>query len=377
MINLRSPYFVIKQEANLTQVDISIYIHTGTQSATVSGAQYTLTGTAITPATGNPYVVFDISELARDYIDSTFNGTYSCTAVWVNYQTTRYLSGAAQTPDAVVQLAGFDGYHYFEDGEQSSTTTYTAPDLLQSNTLVYKNDDDLVTIPVLQDNNPTITFLWKGEVTNTQTITSTTTSTDIIRYINNEGASQDSYRARVLADSGTYEAEALGNVFERYSTMPCDTIVLNVGGTLTKISVTDIPECKYTPYKLTFVNKFGALQDVWFFKSSQVSMSATKEQFKRNTVSIGSYDTSKHSKKVFHKMGSERMVLNSGFYPESYNEVFRQLMLAEDVWIDYDNQTLPVNITTSDVTFKTSVNDKLIEYQVELEFAFDKISNVR
>ena len=377
MINLRSPYYVITQQANLTQVDMTLYIHTGTQSSTTTGAQYSLTGTAITPSSGNPYVVFDISELARDYLNNSFDGTYDCSAVWVNYQITTYTSGVADTPSSVVQLTGFDGYHYFEDGEQSSATTYTAPDILQSNTLIYKSDDGVLRVPVLQDNDPDVYFLHNGEITNSVSVTASTTAADIIRYVDNEGASYDTFKARVEADSGTLEESALGDVFERYSTLPCDSVIVDVGGTITKLTVVDIPECRYEPYKVTFVNKFGAFQDIWFFKVSQVSLSTTKETFTRNTQSIGTWSINEHQKKILTKNGSESITMNSGFYPESYNEVFRQLLLSEEVWITYENKVLPINITTSSIDFKKSVNDKLINYTIDAEFAFDKISNVR
>ena len=43
------------------------------------------------------------------------------------------------------------------------------------------------------------------------------------------------------------------------------------------------------PYKLSFINKFGALQDVWFFKRSNKQLSTKKEGFKRNTLTANSY----------------------------------------------------------------------------------------
>ena len=71
------------------------------------------------------------------------------------------------------------------------------------------------------------------------------------------------------------------------------------------------------------------------------------------------------------------MTLNTGFYPESYNEVFRQLNLSENIWITKDNKVLPVSLKTSDIAFKTQLNDRLINYTMEIEFAYDKINSVR
>ena len=66
------------------------------------------------------------------------------------------------------------------------------------------------------------------------------------------------------------------------------------------------------------------------------------------------------------------MTLSSGFLSESYNEVFKQLMLSEKVWItnrtDTSEQVLPINIKTSDITYKTSLNDKLVEYTIAVSY---------
>lgn len=390
MINLRDPYFVIYQvaaETTLTQVDIDIYIHTGAQSSTTTGAQYSLSSSAITPSSGSPYVTFDISELARDYIDTTFDGSYACDVVWVNYQLTTYIADVAQTPKSVVQLTGFDGYGYFEEGVQSATHNHTsnAPtenttqsDLLQSNTVIYKNDDDVVRVPILQDNITDVYFLYCGEIVNEETITAApTTSTSVIRYVSNTGASYDTFKARVEADSGTLEDGALDGVFNRYSTQPCDTVILETSSSSTKLIVKDIEECKYTPYKLTFINKFGAKQDLWFFKKSKLSLATQKDMYQANTLSIGTYSINSHRDRVLSKNGKEMLMMNSGWYPEDYNEVFRQLMLSELVWIDYENNILPVNVSNSNFEFKTSVNDKLINNNITVEFAFNKINDIR
>ena len=71
------------------------------------------------------------------------------------------------------------------------------------------------------------------------------------------------------------------------------------------------------------------------------------------------------------------MTLSSGFLSESYNEVFRQMSLSDKIWIEYNEKTLPVRLTSSSLAFKTRLDDKLINYTIELEFAFDKINNVR
>ena len=59
------------------------------------------------------------------------------------------------------------------------------------------------------------------------------------------------------------------------------------------------------------------------------------------------------------------------------NETIEELFLSENVWIRYEGKTLPVIPTSKAIAFKTSLNDKLIDYTVNFDFAFDKVNNVR
>jgi len=59
----------------------------------------------------------------------------------------------------------------------------------------------------------------------------------------------------------------------------------------------------------------------------------------------------------------------------------KQLLLSEQVWmtktIDTRPTILPVNVKTQSLQYKTSVNDKLINYTIDFDYAFDKINNIR
>ena len=62
--------------------------------------------------------------------------------------------------------------------------------------------------------------------------------------------------------------------------------------------------------------------------------------------------------------------VNSNWLPESYNEIFKQLMVSDEIyWVEKDssNSIIPLTISTQNITFKTGVNDKLIQYQFDFE----------
>jgi len=148
------------------------------------------------------------------------------------------------------------------------------------------------------------------------------------------------------------------------------------------INVETLQECKYEPKKVTFVNKYGALQDIYFFKKSVKKMNIKKESYKSNILDSNmSYSRSNHVYRDFNVVGKGSVTLSSGFLSEEYNEVFEQMMLSEKVWVtnitDKGEQVLPINVKTGDITYKTSLNDKLVQYTIEFDNSFNVINDIR
>jgi hypothetical protein len=148
------------------------------------------------------------------------------------------------------------------------------------------------------------------------------------------------------------------------------------------VDVVTLDECKYEPKKVSFINRWGALQDLWFFKKSVESMNVEKESYKSNILGYdGTYSTSNHVNRDFNVVGKESVTLSSGFLDEEYNKVFKEMMLSEKVWItnvtESGEQVLPINVKTGDITYKTSLNDKLVQYTIQFDKSYDTINNIR
>jgi len=376
-INVRSPYFVNISSNNLTSATIEILIYTGAANTTWQGSpQYSLSSTAI-----NNKVNFDISELIKDYIPAAFNGVYpnkldvtdDYTTMYVDYQITLFITGG-NTQSLSLGNRAFYAYGYFEDGANPQLSQ----GYLQSNNVILKKDDAPIRIPVDSENTNSVAFFYQGQQVYSWVQDTNLEIQDQIVYISNGVNGADSFEERVELDGGTFEDNACIDQFEDdFELHPVDTVYVSAVDGLTIIKVDNIEECKYTPYKVTFINKFGAYQDIWFFKRSNLSMTKKDEMFKSNIINNGSYNTYQHQYETFHVNAKETLSLNTGFYPESYNEVFRQMSLSDKIWIEYNEKTLPVRLTSSNLSFKTRLDDKLINYTIELEFAFDKINNVR
>ena len=148
------------------------------------------------------------------------------------------------------------------------------------------------------------------------------------------------------------------------------------------VDVITLDECKYEPKKVSFINRWGALQDLWFFKKSVESMNVNKESYKSNILGYdGAYSTSNHVNRDFNVVGKESITLSSGFLDEEYNKVFKEMMLSEKVWItnvtESGEQVSPINVKTGDITYKTSLNNKLVQYTIEFDNSYDTINNIR
>ena len=135
--------------------------------------------------------------------------------------------------------------------------------------------------------------------------------------------------------------------------------------------------------KIIFINKFGVQQDLWFYLKQTKSISRKNESYNSNILTYpttnfpATYDISNAPNRTFNTTAKQRFTLSSGYYWEEANEFFTQLLLSEYVWIERGSNILPVKVVKNSVNYKTSVNDKLIQYTIEFEEAFDYINNIR
>jgi len=256
-----------------------------------------------------------------------------------------------------------------------------------TNRKLFVLEDNAFRVPIDTSlNDPTVTFLKDNEIVGTTSFTPSNQSSEQIKYVSIYGTDTnwDSFKERVLENGGTdYESnKCLEAYFNDYSIGAVDKIVVSDGDGIQTVNVEILEECKYEPKKVTFVNKFGALQDMYFFKKSVESMNVTKESYKSNILDSNmAYNSSNHVYRDFNVVGKESITLSSGFLGEEYNEVFKQMMLSEKVWVtnitDDGEQVLPINVKTGDITYKTSLNDKLVQYTIEFDNSFDAINNIR
>ena len=279
---------------------------------------------------------FDIAELARDYIEIAYQTDYVPQTVAIETILTNYsgLNGTGTSyPLTAVTYndVGFEAYGTFEE-EVNPIVPFgrTLPTLL---------------IPINED-----------------------TDEFTILAPNNQ-AGKISYLTSSFRGAGSYLAS--------------DTTVTiqGVDCNIKRIDCTKYGEGK----RIIYINKYGAQQDLWFFLKETKNIARTNEGYKSNTITYPSggaeYNIQNAPNKVFNTQAKQTHTLSSGYYPEFLNQQFEELLLSEYVWLSTFKKgsgvIIPVKVKTSTVAFKTSVNDRLIEYTMEFEEAFDYINNIR
>jgi lipoprotein-anchoring transpeptidase ErfK/SrfK len=283
-------------------------------------------------------LTFEIAELVRDYLNVTFNGTYTAQTADISF-IYRYWSlpngGGGGYSSSATTHKGFDGYGTFMEGINPTVSSYEwliEKDVIKDGYYFYAPLGVSGVVPVSTNSVLSYTGF---DTSNPQTISLAT---------------------------------PIGNVLVNIIRVNCSRY--GEGN------------------KITFVNKYGALQDLWFFLKSVKTTTSTKETYNANTITISggnaTYSVNNPTKTVFNKSANQKIILSSGYYPEGANPFFEDLMLSKQIWLTqadpYDpstEQVVPVIINTSSFTYKTSLNDKLIEYTMEFDMAFDYINNVR
>ena len=355
--------------ATLSSSTLKLYCWTGSFSSQPTTAQYTITKS--NPDTNNT-IRFEISELVQDYIDVTFDNDYnsiSTTCWWYYTKTNQYSDLDTPTSTTSYGIAT-KGYTYFEDGMNSSLSTSK----MISNSYLYIPENIQYYVPVYAGPNGVTNVIYYTKnsqgvesVADSETITPLTgvpiseTSNQYIVYVASTVQASKIELVSTNTNVSSYSTETNSATETIFPTFTCST--------------------RYQNYKVSFINKFGAIQDLYFNKKRTDALDVKKDNFitstLRSTTSTATYDTYSPSNIVQDVLSTKTLTLSTGFLREEYNETIRELFQSENVWIRDNNKTLPVIVKDSSFTYKTSLNDKLVNYQVNFEFAFDGINNIR
>ena len=69
--------------------------------------------------------------------------------------------------------------------------------------------------------------------------------------------------------------------------------------------------------------------------------------------------------------------MNTGFVNDELNKAIEELMISEQVYMTRNSVVYPLVPKTKSVTYQTSLNDRLANYTIDFDMAFDKINDIR
>lgn len=129
-------------------------------------------------------------------------------------------------------------------------------------------------------------------------------------------------------------------------------------------------ECKYTPSLCSFISKSGGWENVYFMKAKEES--STMQNTTYNLLQDYNYNYLKGQKKAFNTNGNDSIKCNTGWVDESMNIILKDLMFSETILLD----NKPVLIKNKSMTFKNTLKTKMINYEIDFEYAYNLINNV-
>lgn len=365
-INARSPYYIKVTTGYSAQLEL--YINAGSKTFNSGTLRYTIEKI---DQSSLGYVVFEISSLIRDYFELLWTGDGS-DALWVRTSIkTKSTSSGSYGSASNTEYVAYDGYGYHEDGVNPRSIADKI--LMQDNSDIYFMDDEPIRIPVFTDVS-NLSFEYSGGDINT-----TSTWDSDINYWDTPSGSVMSNDLSVSDTNNSFTK--LKYIYINNSDIEDgETVTASVTGGSDEVYTFRKTRCTiHDKKKLIFVNKYGALQELYVQFKSSTSVTKSSDDFKRANFDTGtlSYSTYEHQKKVFNVIGNERISVNTDFIRESMNEPIKQLMFSEQVWLDEDGTISPVNVMSTETRIKTIINDKLIQYTFELEYAYNKINDIK
>lgn len=420
----RSPLYVTWSGTSVTSiqsVELEIYIWTGARASRPASPHITINRT--TGFGSNTTHTTDISSLIADQLNTTiaklFNNNIlseqNGRVAWVQIDySTNYNSGSTDSGSSDI-FQVIEGYSYFDEGANYSYSQTILSPTSDQNT--YEYNVEMMPIYVGEyGEGLDIIYSYEDRVLADGGIIESLQCANIgwatMRILLDDGNKFD----YVVPESVVYTGD---QAEDRIKLFPSGVANLKnwlvgrgssldvVNSDWYKIQLLDTfgniiderkfyPTCeiKYEPIQLAYISKYGTWNYATFFKRSEETIDVTSQQYRTITGNVqnGAYRYGLHNPmyKKYNTNGKRRLTINSGFVAEEFKEVMEQIMLSEYVLVvanstvtkdgstytyTANNGTIAANVSTNSLVKKKSVNDKLIDYTLDLEYAFDEINS--
>jgi len=138
-------------------------------------------------------------------------------------------------------------------------------------------------------------------------------------------------------------------------------------------------ECtrKYDPIRVKYKNRYGTFDYFNFNLVSRQTFNVSRQQYQPQ---LGQWEGGTFSYEQYESQTqnylidtAQTMVVNTDYVSEDYNELFKQMLVSDEIYWIYDilsgeEQLRPLTIQTSNLTFKTGQVNKLIQYTLQFRW---------
>lgn len=347
-IHTRSPFFVqfSTLEASAT---MELKIYTGDRVTNYpANPQYTLVKRA---TEGN--VVFEISELIRDYITQTSTLASGC--IWVQTEVTDGTSTV--TEDYVAD----EGYLLYNEAVQ------TANNVSDESLVLLPDGDNGKRVMIPESGTTVIPFRPMAENATDWTYEK------FDQNGNSLGVTNITYNN--MANSRIQYAHITDNV-SRVEFDFNDTGAARDPETV----YTDVQRCsKFDTVELIYVNKYGAKAYFPFILKHIEDITTSSKRFNASTMNYATLSSTQglHVANRYITDVKQSFKLNTDWIDEYYVQQFEEMMVSENIWMRKYGVVTAVTLKTSKMQRKTHVNDKLINYTVDVELATNYLNDLR
>ena len=356
----RSPYIIEIAETGQTGSKVELYL--GANIGT-SDPSYTLS--KLIPATNKIETYYNISPYVREYFNFTHwqnatglgIGADTNTDYLVPYELKKYklVSGVYSQVGTTEEGTFVDGYNYYMDGQNATTPRV----LLDEGTYFYNYDS---TISTGQGNGLWGSFDCEMDIG------------DEVKYTDLSNGATSTYTA--ISDG----VKSFARAYLIYAPNG-NKVEFLVGGSSVIWTAYFKPQCepKYKPVAVDFINRYGSWSRVFFQKVNKRSVEIKTNEYKFNPSSLPYVSEDIRQYKEFNINAKETIKLNTGWVNDNYADVLQELLLSERVTLldyDYNADYNPVKVKSKSLQKQTGLNDGMMNYELDFEFAYDMINNV-
>jgi len=358
-IRVRSPYMLISSASTATTFTNASYVikqyEDDISSFATQPISYIKTKDKIVSSQNNIWI--NISNLVREDLEADItyfkDNDYTVArnlslneSKWVHIDTTlNYLASAVTSGDT---------FYFAVDGYIEPTETQGLPNILMTGDkrYIYKGTNERI-------------YFKTEDLTGATYVTSTSPTPTTITYSGDETYNYG-YVKSVKVDNDGFTADWVKYSFSYASASTQD------------VTVYFYDECKYDNYDLVFKNKYGMMESFSMSKKSSKVLNVNSTDYLRSIVNYeGDFNIDRHTAKQFNVTGNEEWTLNTDFLPEYMNAPIKEAMLTEEMWlIDNAGTIIPIVKVDSNISFKTSLNDKMIQYTLKVRLSHNTIKNI-